>query len=642
MYFATLIMVVSSIFLFSTKTERSRIVTIKKPIVINQERRTPAYFAYQQSQVLRQHKPIAAVTKSTFLTNLNEQPVTPKVELAEMSFTKKDYANYHYSQIRMRNVASEITPDLSNLAYEKVIFNPAVESPLQTYPPEDESVLSPERKWATIQGKFELIDGVGITDHYIEIKRVEEGLTKEQGRINLTAGSYSIDIESPNGYLIAQIKDKSGLIIGEDRQRLINLKNKGNFLEGPFIKVGRPEGLAANPNPFYPDGGSYATASSASNNGLIASTKAAKSAMNSSANVTIFNNQKSFVNPNEEFSNISFYSSSIARVYDPSQIYADVVSIRSTGESSETPLFTKKWLENVINSAEGVQMQSLDLRGPVIVGRILVDGKPVAGAQVQIEKFPGLRAIYLDQFMNVSYDLVETSLNGYFVFVGVEEGAHTVAAALQNQVIGSQIFITEASTLSFQNIYTTSIPKSLVLRSFDAFTSESVDVDIVSSSQDEIIQTIDGTLMFRNYVENNVSEYLVRASNQMYANIRYTQSGLKDYVHIPMIQENWLNQIKKIKLINSTPDTGIIIGFTPNLNYDAFLAGENYDRGNVVYFTKEGELSDMAVSGGGFILFNVRIGVREVVLQDISNDHIYSQVFNVENQQISVAHFAEQ
>jgi hypothetical protein len=637
-YLALATFAVSSIFLFSTKTEHHRVVTIQKPIVINQERKTPAYFVYQQSQLLQQKKAEPVVAKSTFLTNLSEQPQLPKMQLAEMHFTKSDYMAYEASLYQARAVASENR----EFDHEKVIFNSeSQDSDLANT--DSPTVLSPERKWATIQGKFELRDGVGITDHIIDIKRVEEGLVKEQGRINLSAGTYSIDIESPNGFLIAQIHDKHGLLVGEDRQRLVNLQNRGGFFEGPFIRVGRPEDrLAANSAPPSETVYGYGW-SSKSSSGSVAALNAPPSPTSGSPGITtsIFNNQKTLAKPSDEFSNVSVYSSTVARIYDPSQVYVNVTSIRLAGEKTETPMFTKKWLENSLNIISREQQLQINPNLPVLIGRVLVDGVPAAGAQVQMDKFLMLRPVYLDQFLNPSLALNETSPNGYFMFVGVDEGSYNVVASLNEHIVGSQFFAAETSSISYQNINTRSIPVTQTIRSFDAFTAQPVESDIYLSSQEEIVQTTQGTATARTYVESNISDFFAKTSDPNYVAVHFYQNGRKDYAHVPMIQDAWLEQIRKIKLVNRLPATGTVIGFTPQLKAEVYLASDNYDKTNIVYFTKEGELSDKPQANGGFIMFNVPVGIKEVVLQNLENDRVSAQVLNVDDQQISAINFAD-
>jgi hypothetical protein len=654
--YAITIFAISSIFLFSTKTEHHRVVTIQKPIVITQERRTPAFFAYQQSQLLRQKKSEPVTAKSTFLTNLNEQPQLPKFQLAEMRLTKSDYAAYEAALYRSRMIAGSSYDDGSH-DYEKVIFQPDTQN--SAFDNSDApTVLSPERRWAVIQGKFELRDGVGITDHIIDIKRVEEGLVREQGRINLNAGTYSIEIESPNGYLVAEVRDKSGLIIGEDRQRLVNLQGRGAFLEGPFIKVRRPDStLAGNPSTGKGDSsGSASTAGAASTGwasqpgttvagmkspGGTSSLKASPSATSGGTALaaTIFNDQKIFTRATDEFSNVSSLSSTIARIYDPAQIYNNVVTVRMAGEKTETPMFTKNWLANAVNLISKEQQLQIRQGLPVVIGRVVVDGQPMAGAQVQIERQLNAQAIYLDQFLNPSRSLSETTSNGYFMFIGVDPGAYDVVAFANNRIIGSQLFSAENASISFQNIYTRSIPVNLTVRSYDAFTSDPVETDIYLSSQDEIIQTAEGSAAFRSYVENNVSDYAVRTADTSYVGVNLVQSGKKEYVHIPMIQEKWLTQIKKMKLINDLPSHGTVIGFTPQLKYEVFLASDHYDKGNVVYFTKDGEIASVPQANGGFIMFNVPVGAKEVVLNNLENEKIFSQALSVHDQQVSAITF---
>ncbi len=651
-YLAIITFAVSSIFLFATKTEHHRVVTIQKPIVITQERRTPAFFAYQQSQLLRASKPEVAVTKSTFLTNLNEQPHLPHFQLTEMRLTKTEYIAYQTALYKSRVIAGA-QYDHSGFDYEKVIFNSDPQESAFDYA-DAPTVLSPERRWAIVQGNFELRDGVGITDHIIDIKRVEDGLVREQGRINLSAGTYSIEIESPNGYLVAEVRDKSGLIIGEDRQRLVNLQGRGSFLQGPFIKVKRPDGtLAGNPsqgkgNPsasvnWATGGDTVAAKGKSGGSSSVASFKAAPSATSGGTVLaaTIFNDQKVFTRATDEFSNVSLLSSTIARIYDPSQIYNNVVSIRMAGERAETPMFTKSWLSNAVNIVAREQQIQIKQGLPVLIGRVFVDGQPMAGAQVQIEKSLNARAVYLDQFLNPSSVIAETTSNGYFMFVGVDPGSYDVVAFANNHIIGSQLFTAEAGSISFQNIYSKNIPVSQMIRSYDAFTADPVETDIYLSSQDEIIQTAEGSASFRSYVENNVSDFTVRTADPQYVPLRLVQSGKKDYAHIPMIQENWLNQIKQSKLINDLPAHGTIIGFTPQLKYEVYLAADNYDKSNVVYFTKEGELASTPQANGGFIMFNVPEGAKEVVLNNLENEKIFSQVLSVDSQQISAINFGD-
>lgn len=636
---------VSSVVFYSAKTEQSRVVTIQKPLVITQERKTPAYFVYQQAQALKQKIETPKNTKTTFLSNLSVQPIAPKLKLAEVIFSKKEYAKLQQKfNVPNREIANLVGDDISNGVYEKVVFNTNLD---MTGLQQEEVIehLSPSRKWATIRGKLELRDGVGIVDHKIDLRRVEEGSVRELGKIDLREGTYNIDIESPNGYLIAQIRDRNGLIIGEDSQRLINLQNKGNYFEGPFMRIGRPDSLAANPSTYnqgnrYTKAATQATTTAASS---FATFKQTPDASSSSIAASIFDNQKTLNLPTDEFTNISRFSSSITRLTDPSRIYADITTVRMTGDKTETAMFTQKWIDGVVSYVSDVQQMQLKSKNlPVLIGKVLVDGKPISGAQVDIENLPSVHAIYFDQFMIPSLNQNETSANGYFMFIGLEADAYEVIASKSGFPIGSQLFVAEETRVAFQNIQTLAVPKAKVVRTFDAFTAEVLQTDVIVADQVEAFQTAEnGSYGIKTKVQDNVSDYQARHNDPMYLPIRYSQSGARDYVHIPMIQERWVSEIMRVRQINELPNTGAVIGFTTGLKYDAYLSADNYPKNNIVYFNQYGQPSLEPVIGGGFILFNVPVGAREVVLQDQASERIYSQVFHIRSSQVSVSHFVD-
>ena len=634
MYLFALSVIVSSVLFFTSKTEQSRIVAIHRPIMITQERKTPAYYVYQQANRIQQKIP-QAQTSSTYLSNLSLAAPELKIEITEMKFNKREFAA-QMPEPAIRSVAlfnkpdPEIKNEIKNLTYEQVFSAKQDEGNLNSQSGEAQ-ILSPSKKWATIRGKFELIDGVGIVDHYIELKRIEEGQVREIGRIDLKAGLYTIDIESPNGYLVAQIKDRNGGLIGVDREKLINLQSRGSFFEGPFIRVGRPETIAANP---APTGNASVVAAKLLNKTSVAS------ASTQDISVTLFDNQSTLSEPNGAFMNISKYSSTISRVFDPSRIYKNVTSIRQTGEKTETSMFTTKWVNGVIEYISDAQkIEFISKNGPILIGRVLSDGKPVTDAKVEIDTAPGVAPIYFDQFMIPSFTQSSTSENGYFMFVGLEPNNYHIVAIKQNVIIGSQMFIGEEETVAFQNISGKSIPRTKVIRSFDAFSSEPVAAEIISTEIEDTLQTPMGTTVFKTFSESSVSEYITRSNNTIYAPLRYVQNSRQEYVHIPMLQQAWIVDVKKFKQIFTKPNTGTIVGFSTDLEYDAYLVSEDYDKNNIVYFDNTGQVTSAPARGGGFMLYNVPVGAREIVLQERNSDKIYSQVFDIHADQISAAHF---
>ncbi len=624
--------------MYSPKVEQNRILTVTRPIVITQERKTPAYYLYQQVQAAEK-KTVVQPAMTTYLSSQNYVAPQAAVAVNELKVERHAIASAvdaGFSTNAFRSVSSESVD-----AFKNSISNVDVASALTTEVPQSEpSRLSPANKWATIRGKFESL-GIGVIDQIIELKRIEEGQVREIGRVDLRAGLYSIDIESPQGTLVARILDRSGSVIGEDFQRLENLVSRGNYFEGPYIRVRNSGSMGANPQ--LPSAGSGVASL---DNGRAGAKKASNQVLSqkkaSGFVTTLFSGQNQLEAPNDDFSNVSRYSSTVSAVFDEKQSYRKVLTIRQTGDASQTPVFSEKWVTGLleyISDQQKIQFRSNQIS--IVIGRAMLDGKPVAGMQMQIENHPGVYPIYLDQFMIPNMQQTETSENGYFLFVGLEDSIYTVSAFRQNQIMGHQMFIAQEGAIGFQNIIAKTVARSLVVRAFDAFTSDSVDVDVTTPDLEEIVSTVSGTANYRSHGDLGVTQFLVRTNDRSYAPVRYFQDARKEYVHLPQIREDWLKQIQSRRLINDKTNTSTFIGFVPEMDYQVYLVYEGYNRDQIVYFDPQGRISPVPVSGGGFILYNVPNDAREVIVQQEGSDRIYSQVFQSVSGQVAVSHFAD-
>lgn len=626
--FATIIL---SFFFYSPKVEESRIVTINKPLMITQERKTPAFALFQQSKQAylansqnSKGKDIFAkdipIKNQVFLSTESYQKNIPVREVAPMRLAHHEIASpadAGFRQVQKFNEGNE------NSNYAKEIQSMTYSPPVATLN------QSPGKKWATLRGKFEVKDGVGILDHIVEIKRIEEGQVRELGSVDLKAGIYSIDIESPQGILIAQVRDRNGLLIGEDQQRFINLKSKGGYYEGPDVRVGRPNGIA----------------SGIAGRNIAANMTNHKPGTNinqkSGIISTLFSDQHILDKPSEKFLNISSWSSTISHTIDKQGKNRKITTIRQASDQSEIPLFSEKWLDGVVAYVSDqlkVQYKSKSL--PIIIGRVFIDGAPVSGAHIQVENNSGINPIYLDSFMIPNIHQSTTSESGYFMIIGVEPGAYSVTAFLQNRILATNIFLAEENSVSYQNLQSISNPRRILIRSFDAFTGQPVEADIVVKDSSEIIEVNNGITSYRTQNNSGILSLLIRPRiNHM--PINYVQDARKEYVHIPLIRDQWLSQIQSLKEINEESNTGTIVGFVPDGDYSVYLINSDYQSNQIIFFDSIGNISEVPIAGGGFIAFNCPKGVQEIIVQANKSEKIYSQVFDVESGQTYISHFVD-
>ena len=228
-------------FFYSPKVEKSNLVLLTRTMTITQERNTPAYALFQQTQQIQNEiknhsaDQFRRMAQSQTAIDLNTVETAPlKIKSNEVQEIKIESA-IKIEKTELNKVATE---QLANLMQRQPSSTDKLVqmSPMQV----------PENS-ALIRGHFELKDGIGLVDQIVVLKRTFEGQTLELGQVDLRAGQYQIAVGSFEGEIIAEIKDRAGILIGEVREKLINLKRIGQFYEGPVLRVGRPSAFGFNP-----------------------------------------------------------------------------------------------------------------------------------------------------------------------------------------------------------------------------------------------------------------------------------------------------------------------------------------------------------------------------------------------------------
>ncbi|RYZ80496.1 MAG: hypothetical protein EOP06_25225 [Proteobacteria bacterium] len=94
--------------------------------------------------------------------------------------------------------------------------------------------------------------------------------------------------------------------------------------------------------------------------------------------------------------------------------------------------------------------------------------------------------------------------------------------------------------------------------------------------------------------------------------------------------------------MDEIPGTGTVIGFFNEENFEAYLTGDQRDSGmQVVYFDAAGrpDVGGKGRAGGGFVLFNVPVGVQEAVVVGATSERISSKVVPIDADATSILNF---
>jgi hypothetical protein len=596
-------------FLYSPKIEKSGTVFFAKPMTITQERKSPAYEVFKQAQKISQQNSI----ENNF--NISEANTTVLLNTNELA-SQKTVLKTAELVIQKNELLIETEKSLQKIATEQIDSSllSSIHSTANLAPQFSQN----QSKAATIRGNFELSEGVGIVDHIVSLRRVFEGQSFELGEVDLKAGMYQILVGSFEGELVAEIKDRTGMIIGEDRQKLFGLKRSGLFFSGPLIKVGQPSSIGFNLR-------------------NVDDRKISENDLSGS----FYSRNFSLKKTTDTYPNVASLSSTIGYVEDHSLKNATTLSFRTAKDHSETLLFSKKWVDGLKTYlSDKLQIQYATSSG-LIIGRILQDGKPVSGAQVIIENQPGFEPYYLDQFLIPQTEQTTTSANGFFVIPGLNVGHYQISAFIKDRHLASQLYFVEENIVSYQEILTTAKTQSVIVRAFDSFTGDEMDADLVLPGFEDIFSVSEAMARYRTSTAEGLQEIKVRPTNRDYAQYTYLQNSKKDHLHLPLIPDAFLDQLRLQKQITQSADSSVFVAFAPAGDYDLHLTAENFDRKQIIYFNSLGKAVETPIEGGGFVIYNLPEGLQEIILQDRKSDRTFSQVMFVEPSKNYVAHFTE-
>ncbi len=478
----------------------------------------------------------------------------------------------------------------------------------------------------SISGPLEITGGLAVTnEHHIEIRRSDEGVLKELGKVNLVQGQYNIDVEDVTGSIIARLVDKEGKTLGEGSFRLNRVASIAqNRLQGPKIRI--------EPHPDF--------------GGIVTSAYNPKpdDAAPAKTLVTFVKGAKE-VAPKKDgavaMDNVTKGSTTVMRAAAPSHM--QTASIVVSGQEFKTPLYPASMIQALQDILSQQRQMSFEGAPTIIWGKVSLDGKTLSGIDVVVESDPSLVPVYFNQFMLPDPSLKATGDNGLFAFVNAEPGFHSLLATRAEAIVGYQNVVVEEGSVAQGDIQSTMKNEAVPLRVYDAFAGDAVPATVTMQSLQSEFEVQGATTV----TLPNLKRYglmRVQPEGTDYVAARYVYNDNDEYVHAPVVRWSWLSAIKGYLKIDDLPTAGVIVGFVPDENFEVYLAAyDSFNPRQIVYFDMQGRIlqNGKGIAGGGFILYNVPEDIHEVVVVGERTQKIYSRVLPVDPNTLSVLSFRE-
>ncbi|MBC7371080.1 MAG: hypothetical protein H7326_05915 [Bdellovibrionaceae bacterium] len=478
-----------------------------------------------------------------------------------------------------------------------------------------------------IVGHVELKDGLAVTnEHHIEVRRSDEGIFREMGRVDLAKGSYSIDVDETTGFVLARLIDKSGATLGEGSIRISQLPSEGRLVYGPRLEIAPSPSWSGNVGSYYQRNGS----------GAPNPTRGGR--------VTSLGGEKPLnVGPKGEINldNISRGSSTVVRASLPEHMPSNKIMITGSSSLNMTnfPTAMISAMKDIVE-VPGAGYRELK-ESTVIWGTITLDSKPLSGVTVISETDSEVKAIYFNEFLIPDPKLTSTSSNGIYAFIQIQPGFNAILAQRGDAYFGHQNVIVEPGVVSLGDIESTLKTESVRVRAFDAFAGEPVSLVANMQSLSEPVQVTEGNAVV---ILPHVSRLsmIYTEVNPTYVAANYFYNDSDTYIHLPAIKRDWILGLRADNKVDEIPGTGTVIGFFNDENFEAYMTGDQRESGmQIVYFDAAGRpgTSGKGKAGGGFVLFNVPVGVHEAVVVGATSERIFSKVVPIDADATSVLNF---
>ncbi len=502
------------------------------------------------------------------------------------------------------------SPDRGTRPAAEVVDQPSVDGPAVTV----------SDKKTRIRGQLEMAEGLAFlgAGNSIRIARYENGQPQEKGQIWVNQAKYEISVEQSKGFLVAELIEKNGQVLGRGQVSLTDLNLKDSRMIEDLHIAMRPVATLA----------SLRASSAYSYGRHLLPIKNAKVEIEGYLPAKevdhdgLLNN--SSLNPSSTF---------VARASAPDHWPSLIVA--QSELTQDVRLLSNSLARALINlNLPRHEIHDAEMQG-IVWGRVTRDGNAVAGARVEMAG-PNM-AIYLDEQFMPDQKRKSTSKNGLFAFLKVPAGMQSLRVTSDNLTYPAQILVTEQAHVSYADFQLRNDLKTQ-MDIVDGLNPEKNLQAVVRFLGTESELNVPGSGLVRYSVASD-PQYLEADAGPDYALTRLTLTGFSNHTLVPMISQSWLRKISAASGILAVPELGTVVGFFENQESTVSMTGYSpFEKPSILYFDKDGELlqSNQGVVGGGFVILNAPLGMQTVYVQPVNSASTTSTVVLSEPEYVHV------
>lgn len=490
-----------------------------------------------------------------------------------------------------------------------------------------------------IEGNYQISGGVGITnEHHVELTRVENGIVKDSGQVNLQDGKYKIQVSGFAGELVAQVVHNSGRVEGQTRVKLEaeSLVRKSPFhFSGPILNVSKVGDVAIvdNKKALQPTDRATSSSSFSYASGMMRASAAAKTTAKNNA----------IEQPIAKLENFYKGSSTIVYKKEDKTAVSTMALVESDQQVVHFETYKKSFIEGTVAFINDFYAESLDAAQPIIIGRVQ-GPELIVGQEIGIRNDADAKVFYFDEFFIPQKAEKKLYANGMFIAFLNQEGLATVDLKKDGQLKNYINTIAELNKISLVQVLSENRMVDVAIRSYDAFNGYAVYSQVEIQGLDEIVDINNEGVILKLNGRNHLA-YAATSDDNVYMSSQYEYKEDKGYIHLPRIPKEWLNNVLNQNKKNIHPQTGMIVGFVQDDDFEVFLPtqldqNQNPDHYDIIYFNSEGHVTPQGVAGGGFILINVLEKIHEVMVQFKQSEVVVNKVTPVQMGHIFTHNFS--